>query len=388
MARTGRPLRGRRPQLRHLRTAPAALTACAVSLLTAVVLTPPPAHAATAPASGAGSRPTAGSSPRTTPGTAGGRAAGSSPGSTAGSPTGTAPGAAGGTPKGSTAGSPPGATGGSATDDMYVLRCLAPGQRARTVEAAVRLGLARAVAGHPERLAPVGSGAGGAGSAGTLTVQRWAEARPADFRRTCAALVAADAAAPRTADASGGGGGDGGWGDIVSGVLLAIAGAVFTLVIQFVDRGTARRRQRIDELAAATFGYARSASAFLDRWPDDPGTDHGEVRAARAGLAAALALLPGRAARRERAAWLADRLPLAEAPGTTRPNGASGVLKLSLAERADRARELRAALREILTGVEELGRTRPAVRARRGARTALRAPGDTTGTADAGGGER
>ena len=260
-------------------------------------------------------------------------------------------------PREATASAPPAVTAGgapvtpapgsAATDDLYAVYCLAPDHRAQTAAAAVRLGRA-AVPGRADRVA-VGAGQ----HAEVLDVPAWAGARPAAFHRVCAAVVAAAQVAP----AAGGGGGDGQGGGsdgLVRTALIAAIGAFLALLGQFVERGTARLRQRSDELRAALAGYAQQAETFLSDWGAGQPTAFGEVRSSRAALAALLRALPSHGARRAAAARLADELPLAEEPETTIEDGITGARNLTPQERAARATQSGASLTGPLGAVGEL----------------------------------
>lgn len=251
----------------------------------------------------------------------------------------------GGAPAPAAGGAPAPAPNSPATDDFYAVFCLAPEHRAQTAAAAVRLGVARAVPGHEDRVA-LSNGA----HAKVLDVPAWAAARPADFHRTCAAVVAAAQLAPAAAGDTQGGGSDG----LVQNGLAAAIGAFLTLIGQFVERGTARLRQRSDELGTARAGFAQQAEVFLHDWGAERTSSFEGVRSARAALAALLRSLPSHGARRAAAARLADALPLAEEPETTTSDGIMGMRALIPEERAAEVARLHASLTSRLGEVEEL----------------------------------
>lgn len=262
-------------------------------------------------------------------------------------------------------------------DDVYAVFCLAPAHRAEVVTAAVELGTARAVAGSPER---VGVGAGPASR--TLTVEQWARRSPTDFRRVCSALVAADSIVPPTPPEKDDGGGDG----LLTSALLAAVGVALTLLGQFVERGTARRRQRIDGLGTAGDAFALEAERFLTDWSADPNTSsHDEVRRTREELATALRGLSGNGARGRAAGRLAVRLPLAERPGTAVSVGMGPMRKLNRDERRESADELRTGLTTATAEVQEFVASAPRWILRHLRRTAvarLRRPAAGRGVGD------
>ncbi len=256
----------------------------------------------------------------------------------------------------------PAAGPATASDDVYTVFCLAPDNRAQTAAAAVRLGVARAVPGHQDMIA-VGTGR----AAAPLTLPRWAAAHPAAFRRVCAAVVGAAAVAPAEADATGGDGSDG----LGRTALLTAIGAGITLLAQFVERGTARRRERADSLGQACSAYAEQVLTFLSGWVDNPHGDFAEVRSARTSLAVTLRTLPGHGARRTAAVRLAEGLPLADEPDATVEAGLMGLRALSRQEREELTARLRASLSDALGEAQELAGSSPRWHLRHAGRAAV-----------------
>ncbi|WP_329177368.1 hypothetical protein [Streptomyces sp. NBC_01477] len=185
-----------------------------------------------------------------------------------------------------------------------------------------------------------------------VDVPHWAADHFDDFRRVCAAVVAAaavDPAAPDTA-ADSSGGGDG----LVRTALLTAMGVAFTLLTQFAERWTTRRRRLADELAQARSDYAKSARTFLSDWAADPEADFSAVSKARERLAASLSELPGGGPRGTAGFRLAERLPLARRPEATEDSATAGVRTLSRARRTDIAEALRTEVSDALAEVQQL----------------------------------
>jgi hypothetical protein len=152
---------------------------------------------------------------------------------------------------------------GSGKDDVQLVYCLAPSHRADLVEAAVNLGEARTVPGDPTRMR--------AGRAGrTLTAPQWAGLDPDAFRRTCLALMAADAAG----EPAGGGGGGGDSAGLGTALVVAAGAALFTLLGQVFERSTGGRRERARAVVTAASGPAATSTPGsatpvprTSRWP-------------------------------------------------------------------------------------------------------------------------
>lgn len=191
----------------------------------------------------------------------------------------------------------------SGKDDVQTVYCLTPSRRAALVQAAAALGVARTVPGDPSLVRVTASGP-------TMTAPTWAGHDPDAFRRTCTALMAADAAARP----SGGGAGGGDSGGLLTSLAVAAGGALFALAGQLFERSTGGRRERARAVVTAATGFAVSAGEYLDAWQRNTDTAHEPTAAARAALAAALRGLAVTGERSRQAEALARSLPLAQPP--------------------------------------------------------------------------
>lgn len=239
----------------------------------------------------------------------------------------------------------------TATDDLYTVYCLDPEHRARTVAAAVRLGVAHAAAGHADMLA---AGPGRTGTALPLT--RWAAAHPAAFRRVCSAVVAVAEVAPDQV-ASQGGDSDGIARTTILTTVGAVIGAAITLLGGSVERAATRGREWSRTLHAAGTTYDQRARAFLDDWETGADTPFDDVKAARTELATLLRT-PLRHGVRRDAFRLVERLPLPETPPSTVEEG-TWVREMDLEDRQGAAARERAALDRTITDVGALVGTGP-----------------------------
>ncbi|MGX2998226.1 hypothetical protein JNUCC64_28835 [Streptomyces sp. JNUCC 64] len=255
-----------------------------------------------------------------------------------------------------------------AEDDLHRVYCLADERRGEVVTAAARLGLATAVPGAPGRLRA------GSGADAGLTLVQWADRRPADFRRVCRTVLAANGdAAPDK-----GGGGDGA-GGIGTGLLLAAVAAVFTLLGSAVERGATYRRQRAETLAAAAHAYSYAAESYLAGWQTGADTPYEELGRCRAELATALRALRDTGSRRRSALDLAGRLPLPEAPATSVRSGARGFVQLDADRLRAEATRQRSLLADAVAATEALNASFAVWHARRALRALVRSRPDQGG---------
>lgn len=160
-------------------------------------------------------------------------------------------------------------------DDATTVWCLAGSRRADLVQAARALGTADRES-TVERM----SWSGGGGDP-----ERWRQDRPADFARTCRALVGA-ARVP-----SGGGGGSSPWSTFLPSLALAVASAALAAWFSRRLATAGTRRSTAEELRAAGRAYRLAVDRLLrDLEQPRPGialTD-GEVQDRRLELAARL----------------------------------------------------------------------------------------------------
>lgn len=180
-------------------------------------------------------------------------------------------------------------SGTHALRDAQRVYCLSPAHRDELVEAAVTLGLARRTAspGRPDGLAPP------AGPDTTSrTPEEWRHARPADFDRACAALVAS---AGITVTEPGGSGSRG-----VSGTLTALIPVVAGAVLAWAA-GELRARGATASLTAgsmhtAATAYVRACHNRLRHWqrrPPGPTPPDDEVRDRKSDLDAEIRRVAG-----------------------------------------------------------------------------------------------
>ncbi|WP_405818265.1 hypothetical protein OG705_03395 [Streptomyces sp. NBC_00838] len=226
-------------------------------------------------------------------------------------------------------------------DDARAVYCLDPGRGADIVRAAVQLDVAKPVTGDPARLLA------GPNRTRKLTVEQWYDGHPKDFGRVCEAVMAARPDAPAPAKDEGGGG-------VRDSVLLAAVGVVFTLFVQFVERGTSRRRERITALTGATGTFSYEAELYLTAWRENTLSPHGEVAAARAALAAALRGLALTGARGSAADDLGRALPLPDPIEAVDSTAAGGARPWRADERDAEIRRVRAELSTTVAGAREL----------------------------------
>lgn len=159
-------------------------------------------------------------------------------------------------------------------DDAATVWCLAADRRAALVGAGHALGTVR-----PESTAQRVAWPGGSGDA-----ERWRGQRPADFARTCRALIGAQQRVP-----SGGGGSP--WSGFTPSLLLAVVSAA--LAAWFSRRLTVAgyRRTEAEELRAAARAYRAAVERLVGELEQQrPGLvpDEGEVRDRRLALATRL----------------------------------------------------------------------------------------------------
>lgn len=226
-------------------------------------------------------------------------------------------------------------------DDARAVYCLDPARRPDIVRAAGQLEVAKPVTGDPARLLA------GPDRTRSVTVEQWYDRYPKDFGRVCEAVMAARPDAPGPAKDEGGGG-------VRDSVLLAALGVVFTLFVQFVERGTSRRRERLTALTGATGTFSYEAELYLTAWRENARSPHGEVAAARAALAAALRGLGLPGARGRAADDLGMALPLPDPLEPVDVKSAGGARPWTADERVAAIRRVRGELSESVAEAREL----------------------------------
>ncbi|MEU0692797.1 hypothetical protein ABZ349_02225 [Streptomyces niveus] len=241
-------------------------------------------------------------------------------------------------------------------DDARAVYCLDPARGPDMVRAAVQLDVAKPVTGEPGRLLP------GSNRIRTLTVEQWYDRHPKDFGRVCEAVMAARSDTPGPAKDEGGGG-------VRDSALLAALGVVFTLFVQFVERGTSRRRERLTALTGATGTFSYEAELYLTAWRENVRSPHGEVATARAALAAALRGLALPGARGRAADGLGRTLPLPDPLEAVDAKSAGGARSWSPDERAAEILRVQAELSATVTEARELASSAAVWHVRRYIRT-------------------
>ncbi|MFD6988259.1 hypothetical protein [Streptomyces sp. NPDC059943] len=226
-------------------------------------------------------------------------------------------------------------------DDARVVYCLDPARQPEIVRAAGQLDVAKPVTGDPARLLA------GPTRTRALTVEQWYVRHPKDFGRVCEAVMAARPDAPAPAKDEGGGG-------VRDSALLAALGVVFTLFIQFVERGTLRRRERLTALTGATGTFSYEVELYLTAWRENARSPHGEVATSRAALAAALRGLGLPGARGRAAGDLGRTLPLPEPLEAVDVKSAGGARSLTTDERAAEIGRVHAELTANVAEAQEL----------------------------------
>ncbi|TXL88419.1 hypothetical protein [Streptomyces sp. IB2014 016-6] len=250
-------------------------------------------------------------------------------------------------------------------DDARVVYCLDPARGPDMVRAAVQLDVAKPVTGEPGRLLP------GPNRIRTLTVEQWYDRHPKDFGRVCEAVMAARQDAPAPAKDEAGGG-------VRDSVLLAAVGVVFTLFVQFVERGTSRRGERLTALTGATGTFSYEAELYLTAWRENTRSPHGEVATARTALAVALRGL-GLPGERGRAADdLGRTLPLPDPLEAVDAKSAGGARSWSPDERLAEIGRVRVELSATVAEARELTSWAPVWHLRRYVRRFRSSPPRTT----------
>ncbi len=142
------------------------------------------------------------------------------------------------------------------TSDADVVFCLSPAQRPHLIDAAEALGLGRATPRPVRIVVPAGR---------ELAVDEWKRTRPADFQRTCAALVRASRTVVPVPSA--------GLRSILSVLLPVVVGAVLTgvttmMLTSWKDAGT-RRRSLAGTLRSAVLAFHQATETYLGAWTGD-----------------------------------------------------------------------------------------------------------------------
>lgn len=231
--------------------------------------------------------------------------------------------------------------------DGQIVYCLSDRRRAEFIRAAVALGVGRAVPGDPARLAMDTEPRRIAewGPEVTRTAEQLREARPEEFDRVCAALIAANSGP------SGGGGGSDLWSSVFLAFLGALLGAGTAIFGQQVERRSAQLAAYRETLNNAIHDYATEAADYVEAWTDNPKADYEAVAAKRAELARVMPGLLFSRAEREKARKLSRRLPLKERLPRS-DDSAPDLRPLPLAERRRRADLERRLLAEAVAEAE------------------------------------
>ncbi|MFJ3928348.1 hypothetical protein [Streptomyces sp. NPDC090022] len=243
----------------------------------------------------------------------------------------------------SSSGSGSGSGSGSKERDVQLVYCLDTAHRADLVAAGLRLGLLEPDTSTAASVTPTADGAA------AMTPETWADRHRDDFGRACAALMGA------AADSPGAGGEakkDDGWLTTFLAALPALVlGALLTLGGQASERLSTERRRIGQQLDASTAAYRAAAREYLRAYEDDAQADHTAVVTAREALDSALAQVDAPGARRSRARFLAETLPLAG----PLPEFVDGE-RLGTDARGQQARDTRRSVDEALGGVSDLNR--------------------------------